>query len=476
MASDKLIKSVFLIHSRPVKGNLTLKARKLVGALARLAGEQYKRLPPEQREQIEDAVRAHVSGLRAGVVAEVPPILFQPRFTARLRQVADYVGHDPSDSRHLMQDLQLLVSTSVELNFLGHTEGHAINEAEVSTYPHEMRVVSTLLSSLVKVGRGTLSWGYDPLVLLVMVHPRTYTYLSLDLNRNARTYTALALYENVRRFLGVKRTGCYPVRRWQQLLSETGEVRTWETVAEFRRKVRRALSELEVVEGCDIKITYHEETRAGEKHVYFEVEPLPQHRLLFGEPVPEDRELARMLRQLGFPETECRGLVEAHGAEYLYAKLDLLKRSRERQHIRDERAWLVAAVRDDWRDQEQEAAKVQEQRDQAQRQRQELENLRKAFDALRAKTVDERLAALPADEQELWKSRYLETDPGQRVAAQFGPESKPFHAAWRHWLVSQAGWLTEDHLNDFTLYVLWAKSQEAVLASTKAKSAEVTRG
>jgi hypothetical protein len=456
MQLERVRKSVFIIHSRPVKGNLNLKARKLIVALARSAGQQYKRLPREQREGIEGAVRHHVAQLRSGVIPEVPAVLAQPRFVARLRDLADLVGHDPSDSRHLLDDLHRLITTEVELNVLQH--GAA--ESEKAIFPFDMSVRATLLSSLIKVGRGTISWGYDPMVLLVMVNPRTYTDLSLQLNRNARTYTALTLYENVRRFLTIGRAGPYPIRRWQELLSEIGEVRQWENVSEFRKKIRRALAELDAVEGCDIEIEYKEVSMVDGRGAEFLVSLRPQYQLLFGEPIPENRDLVQELEKLGFPAGECRTLIETHGEEDIYLKLKLLKKSQERQAIRDVRAWFVTALKADWQDKEQTAAKEADEKAQSDKRRKELERLKAAHQALRSKVVGERLAKLSDAEREDLRLRYLETPEGARCAETLGETTKGFQSAWSHWLASNTDWLKADHLADFTAFVLWAKAQE----------------
>lgn len=456
MEPSHVRKSVFAIHIVPVKGALSLKARKLQTALARAAGEQYQRLPESERERIESAVRDHVRDLRDGRQPEVPPILYQPRFTAKLRQLAEAVGHDPSDARHLMDDVHRLVGTTVDFNVLGHGS----HKEEKDTYPSEMSVRTTLLSSAVKSGRGLVSWGYDPLLLLIMVNPRTYAQLSLELVRNARTYTALALYENVKRFIGIGRAGPYPIRRWQELLSEDGKVPAWENSAEFKRKVRRAQAELEAC-SSDIAMEMREVMIPGQgRGVEFALRVRPQ-QALFTEPIPENRALTEDLNKLGFSLGEARHLIDNHGEEYVYAKLGLLRKAKLTGDIRDDKAWLASAIKKDWVDRETEQQRTKAEQDRREKQRRERERLQQEFQELRSQRVLAVYSTLESFEQQELLTAYLVTPGGARAASTLGETSKGFQASFRAWLLEEKpDWLTEDHETDFAAFVLWAKDRE----------------
>lgn len=455
--STHVRKSVFAIHIVPVKGALSLKARKLQTALAKAAGEQYQRLPEEDRARIEQAVRDHVRDLRNGLHSEVPAVLYQPRFTTKLKVLAEAVGHDPSDARHLMEDLHRLVGTTVDFNVLGH-DSHS---AEKPTFPAELSIRTTLLSSVVKSGRGLVSWGYDPLLLLVMVNPRTYAQLSLELVRNARTYTALALYENIKRFIGIGRAGPYPLRRWQELLSEDGKIPAWENSAEFKRKIRRAQAELNAC-SSDIEFDMKEVSLPGKaRGIEFTLRLRPQ-QALFTEPIPENRALAIELEKIGFSKGEARHLLENHGEEYVYAKLGLLKKAKQTQEVRSDRAWLSAAIQKDWQDRELIGEKQSVDAQKKEKQRQERERLLRDYEALRSTRVFDKYSELEEFDKSLIVEAYRESPVGQRAAQTYAEGSVAQHGVFRSWLLQQyPDWLTEDHELDFAAYVLWVKDQQS---------------
>jgi hypothetical protein len=449
---DDFRKSVFAVHIKPVDGALNLKARKLQITLARMAGEQYRRLTTEQRQEIEDAARRHINRLREGRRGEAPEILLQPRFQAKLTDIAEAVHHDPAIARQMMPDLKMLVGVKVEFNSLRHKAA----EIERDLYPDELTVVTTLLSSVVKTGRGWVSWAYDPLILSIMVNPKTYAQLNLSLVRNARTYTALALYENVKRFIGIGRAGPYPTKRWQELLSENGKIPDWEDSAELKRKVRRALAELEQNENSDIDIKMKDcrMPLSGEKALEFEVRMRPQTKLTFGEPVPEDRTLVTQMAALGYNASEVRGLVDARGEEYIYAKLALLKQAK---NVENPRGWLAAAIARDYQDKEAQEQASRLELGKTQKKKQERERLHQEFQQLRSTRLRERLQQMPIEQQQEWRAKFAESPEG-RAALSTKLSKAAKEASLITWLVGQPGWLKEEEEQDFASFILWKQA------------------
>lgn len=447
---DEIRKSVFAVHVRPLEGGaLNLKARKLQITLARMAGEQYRQLSLAQRQEIEDAVRNHVAWLRQSNRNGPPPVLMQPRFQAKLTDIAEAIQHDPAIARQMMPDLNMLAGVRVEFNSLRHKA----TDAERDLYPDELTVTTTLLSSVVRTGRGWVGWAYDPLILSIMVNPRTYAQLNLSLVRTARTYTALALYENVKRFIGVGRAGPYPIKRWQELLSENGCIPDWEDSAELKRKVRRALAELQQNETCDIDIKLRDcrMPLTGEKALEFEVKMRPQGTLTFGEPVPEDRELVVQMESLGFNASDVRGLVDAHGEEYLHAKLALLKKAR---NVANSKGWLASAISRDFQDKE--AAEQAERVEQLRRnqKKQDKAQLQEEWQAFRAKRMRDQFAELLPYEQQVLQDDFSQDVEGQRVlATKLSVAARD--AAFYAWLATQPQGLKKDEELDFASYILW---------------------
>jgi hypothetical protein len=425
-------RSVFAIHITPLEQKLTLVGRKLHIALAQMAGEQYQRLPAAQRNQIDEAMREFVQTLRAGTRPAVPSMLLQPQFFGNLKELAQAVGFEPSEARALMRTLGKLTHTPVRFNSLRHSAA----KRERELYPAELEVHTALLSSVVRTGRGLFSWSYDPKILSIMVEPRTYALLNLELVRNARTYTALALYENTRRFVGIGRAGPYPFQRWQELLSPDGIRPKWEDNHECLRRIRKAIEELNACEGCDIVLEVERVTVADlGSCLQFKVRPLDQPKLPFGMPLPRNKVLFEALRAAGFSANEVRVMTETHGDEYLQAKLAMLEKAQGKSRgVADSKAWLRAAIERDFQDdevQEERAAAREREREQRISQAQAL---REAFAAFQAQQLRLRFQAAPEDERAQWERAFAESAVGERSGG-LGPTAK--QGAFFGWLATQ---------------------------------------
>jgi hypothetical protein len=419
-------RSVFVTAMLPVRGKLTPLARKLHILLGKLSGEQFRLLDESEREEIDSRLREYVQGLRTGIRADKPPLLLQPRFTASLKDLAVLVGYDPKEARRLVEHLKLLQACHVEYNSLRSRAA----EAERELYPDELQVTGGLLSSLVRTGRGEVSWSFDPVVLSIMVVPRTYAQLNLDVVRGVRSYAAVALYENCQRFVGTGRTGVYPSAFWRRLLSPTGQVPAWrDNERELMRTVKAAIRDLQACEACDIELEpVKVRLPNNTPGLQFKVRVTQQGRLPFGEPPPVDRDLRDRLLMLGFSQAEARHMQESRDPDYLRSKLDMLAKAR---NVKSPKGWLVASLEEDFHDEDAAAEKDARRREEEARRLNEAAKLREAFDAWRARRLREAFAELEEDIQAGWERRFSET----ATATQLSGRAR--QAAFFGWLAQQ---------------------------------------
>lgn len=426
-APETTRRSVYVVHITPLTGKLTPLARKLHIALGRMAGQQFRRLDESEREEIEGRLRSFIADLRSGHQAEKPPLLLQPRFTTSLRELAEVVGYDPKEARHLYEHLKLLLACRVEYNSLRDSSKDA-NEREL--YPDELEVTSNLLSSLVRSGRGLVSWAFDPVVLAVMVMPRTYAQLNLDVLRGVRSYAAVALYENCRRFVGVGRTGAYATEKWRRLLSPTGNVPAWrDNERELNRAIKSAIADLKACDACDIDLEPVKVRLANNQPgLQFLVKLVKQHRLPFGEPVPVDRELRDRLLGLGFAAAEARHILESRDDTYIRSKLDMLAKARE---VRNPKGWLIDALAKDYQDEEARAELEAQRRAQMAQRVKDAQEVKDAFAVWQAKRLREQFAELLEDERARWEVQFNETGAGAALGG------KARQAAFFGWLARQ---------------------------------------
>lgn len=360
-------------------------------------------------------------------------MLLQPRFTASLRELAEAVGYEPSDARHLMEHLRLLLACRVEYNSL---RGKSAAE-ERDLYPDELQVTSSLLSSLVRTGRGLVSWAFDPVVLAIMVMPRTYARLNLDVIRGVRSYAALALYENCKRFVGAGQTGAYPSAQWRRLLSPTGQVPAWrDNERELTRTIKAALADLKACDACDIELEPVKVRLANNQQgLQFRVKLVDQHRLPFGEPVPVDKELQRDLLSIGFKAAEVRHILEGHDESYVWATLTLM---RKQPNVRNPRGWVIDALTKRRHDEELKAEQAAKERQEHARRLQGVEELRVAFATWQEKRLREQFNDLGEDEQAFLEVQFAATPAATAL------RGKARQAAFFGWLAKQDSGLLRD--------------------------------
>ncbi len=424
-AIEQYRRSVFVIHMAPLTGKLTPLARKLHIAMGRMAGEQFKRLDEQERAEIDRRLRLFIADLRAGTKPTKPPMLLQPRFSASLRELAEAVGYEPSEGRHLMGHLSLLENCSVEYNSVRYPTA----EVEKELYPDELQVTSKLLSSVVRTGRGLVSWAFDPVVLAIMVMPRTYAYLNMDVIRGVRSYAALALYENCKRFVGNGLTGVWSSEQWRRLLSPTGQVPEWRNnERELTRTIKAALEDLRACDAVDIDLVPVKVRLPNNKPgLQFKVKLLEQARLPFGEPVPADKDLQKRLMALGFKAAEVRHMVESRDETYLRAKLELLHKAK---NVQNPRAWLSSALARDFKDEERQAEQDTQRHQENAARLKDAEELQQAFAAWQHKRLRERFDELLEDERASWERRFAESSS---VAAALTGKAK--QGAFFGWLL-----------------------------------------
>lgn len=464
VGAEQVRRSVFAIHIRPVEGALSLPMRKLHIALTKLAGEQYQNLSREDRQGCEDKVREAVARFREGRQsgAEVVPMVW---FSASLRELADAAGYAPDEARSLWPALQALKARKVQFNVLRH--GAQAHEREL--FPYELDVVLELLSHVARNRHGQVQWSYHPLLLAIMVQPRTFAMLNLELVRNARTYTALALYENCRRFVALGKAGPWPFERWQSLLSPTGERPAWENQYEFLRRLKRAIAELEACEGCDIELAPERVKVAGQGTcLQVLVRAREQARLPFGEPLPRNQELLRRLDLVGFSRAEVRVLLDTHGEEYLLTKLAIFDKNRQSSRgVDSPKAWLKAAIARDFQDEEvQREMQLRRQRERAQRE-QQIQRLREAFDAFQDMQLRARFAAADEDVRAHWEVRF-EQEALERAHVMQSLPPKAKEAAFFGWLKQQPhGLFVDPEEQDTAAFALVWRDSPALEAIEK---------
>lgn len=438
-------KSVFAIHMFPINGSrLTAQARKLHTVLGNLSSQQFARLAPEQREDIAHTTRQYVQwfrdkGGKSRREIEPPFVVKQPRFAASLQELATVSGYTVSNARQLVPHLELLASAQLRFNVFGHSA----QIDDLSGFPAEMPVVSSAVSSIARGRYSMVSWGYDPLLFLVMTAPRTYAKISMSVLQECRTYSAIALYENVVRFIAIGRAGPYPFDTWRQLLSEEGSSQDWSDSFAFKRKIQKSIAELDQC-GSDIWIEPKEVWVPDHgNQLQFLVRPKVQTASVTVSAGQGAHRALQALTSIGFTKAGAAKVLAAYDDEYIFATLELLQQSKakETQSIQSEASWVSAALKSGWayggnrqaplaRTKPSDATRLRES-PQTQRPLPEPEG---AYATARAW---ERYLQMQAFEQDIIFERFQASEEGQRAIRLLGGlDSKGGQASFKAWLAS----------------------------------------
>lgn len=156
-------------------------------------------------------------------------------FSAPVTEVVKILDVDVHSQTHLKQAIRTLVETIIEINLLGRDS----NE--------NWRFVSLLAEA--GVSNGIVSWEYSGTMAEQLGRPETYTILSLLEMRQLDSKYTLALYELIKSFEKVGRTGVIEIQTLQKLMGvEYADVRNF-----FKHVLSPALRELQQKTGWNIE-------------------------------------------------------------------------------------------------------------------------------------------------------------------------------------------------------------------------------
>lgn len=156
-------------------------------------------------------------------------------FSIPVVEILQALNVDIHSQTYLRQSIKALVETSIEINLLGKD-------------PEEMWELTSLLS-WAKLDDGILAWEYPNQLAEQLGRPNTYTILPLLEMRQLDSKYTLTLYELIKSFEKVKRTGKIPIDILQKLMGvEYADVRDF-----FKFVLSPALRELQQKTGWNIE-------------------------------------------------------------------------------------------------------------------------------------------------------------------------------------------------------------------------------
>lgn len=319
---SKYRKGIAMLHMVPSPGERghTLNSRRVMDAIAALVMIDFKRRPRHQVDMLRELDAS-------------------PMFRVTKKELRTMAGVASKNFGRVEDVLELLHNMKIQWNVLGELE-------EV-----EWNMTSHFLASYgVGVGpnEGMVCFSIDPRVLNLVLEPRLWASLNLDVQRQLTTETSYVLYQHAWRFIGTthKLTASLPVETWIELLmGESRYVQKTEPGGDKRVvdysewKKRYLLPSIDRIN--NISMLGHTlelvESRAGlkVKRLQFKLLPKTQEKLDFPFTWPD--QIIEALKNLGFEDGKIADLAQGFTLDEVVESLTRYRQAEERKRAQGER-------------------------------------------------------------------------------------------------------------------------------------------
>lgn len=273
----------------------------------------------------------------------------------RVKDLAEAIGFNTHNLDPLKEALKTLARTVLEWNILDE-DGH-----------QEEWGATTLLAQAVIKG-GNCVYAYSPELCEKLYRPEIYALLNLSIQRKFSSSYALALYENCLRYRRIGTTGWIALDILKRLLGISETDGYYQDFRKFNDKViKPAVRQVNDTSDLLLEIDYQRDQRKVAA-VRFRVSDNPQ-MLLFAQhqaaismaeqapPAydnPEERleRLERMREKLaacGLSARQIRMALATHDLDYLEENILVVERDLAAGKIHNLPAYLLAALREDYR-------------------------------------------------------------------------------------------------------------------------------
>lgn len=312
-AFDLVKKGISALHSVPAtkEHNHTLNSRRFMDAIAVLIQLELKKLPKAIFEQIQ----ASMSGeWREG---ETVRIEASPMFRVSLSELTKLAGAKTNNRAHVIESLQLLHDMVLRWNVRGE-------DGEV-----EWDMRSRFLTTFgVGQGRykGMVCFSLDPRVLALVLDPKLFVKLSLEVMHQLGLEASYSLYQQCWRYINTvhKVTAAWPVYVWIELMignsryvqvdPATGDKYVVEYSDFKRRTLLPAIERINSIATLGHTLELKERLSGLKVHtLQFAFIPKKQERLDLPLTWPEN--LVESLKAFGFTEDALAEMAQGYGLD-----------------------------------------------------------------------------------------------------------------------------------------------------------------
>lgn len=315
----KYRKGIAALHSVPASGSHTLNSRRVMDAIVAVVQLHYKKLHKQQRDVLRE--------LNAS-----------PMFYASKGQLRTLAGIASKNFGRVEDVLERLHDMKITWNVLG----------EDSEVQWNMR--SRFLASYgtgVGAFSGHVCFSIDPRVLELILEPRLWVTLNLDVQKQLGTETSYALYQNAWRYIGTanKVTADFPAATWIELLmgpcryvrTEANGVKRVVDYSEWKgRHLRPAIERINGISALSHSLELIEK-RSGLKVTRLQFRFVPKQQAALDLPMTWPDQIVESLRSLGFEDSELGEMAQGFSLDEVVASLSRYRQSEARKRAAGQR-------------------------------------------------------------------------------------------------------------------------------------------
>jgi len=312
-------KGIAALHSMPVSGSHSLNTRRVMDAIVALVQIHYRKMPKAQREMLRELEASPMFRVTKGELRKTAGIM-----SKKFSRVEDI--------------LDMLHEQRIHWNILGED-----NEVQ---WNMRSRFLASWGEGLGQYA-GQVCFSIDPRVQELILEPRLWVALNLDVQKQLGTETSYALYQNAWRYIGTdnKVTADFTVATWIELLmGQCRYVRTLENggkhvvdYSEWKaRYLKPAIEKVNSISalGHTLKLI---EKRSGLKVKRLQFQFIPKRQEKLETPITWPDPVLESLKSLGFEEEELAEMAQGFSLDEVVESLSRFRQAEERKKKSQER-------------------------------------------------------------------------------------------------------------------------------------------
>lgn len=274
-----------------------------------------------------------------------------------IKKLCSLIGYNSNDSKQIKDAIKTLLATVMEWNLLDDSK--FLNEEE---YPED--VITWNASSLLagaSIKNGTIHYSYSPQMKSVLSSLDIYGRINLFVQAKFNSTYSLVLYENCVRFKNINQTSWFPIDLLRSLMGvPEGK---YSSFKDFNRKVINVATK-EINQKSDICIEPKFKRRERSiTSVQFLISENENYRPSFKKlPVATETNNSQheskitdiLTLDFHLTQKQVKEILERYDYGYIQEKISLVKSKKQVDH---RGAYLLAALKKDYKDQERKPAK-----------------------------------------------------------------------------------------------------------------------